>query len=87
MFPNRLNDSGAITNAATLTLLDLKQYAGLTLAGPVGATYLVQARPRFGPADAWQTLTTLTLPASPYQFFDLDSPNHPQRFYRAVRVP
>lgn len=40
-----------------------------------------------GVTNAWQVLTNLTLPYSPYLVIDPGSPGHNERFYRAVPVP
>jgi hypothetical protein len=60
-------------------------YAGLTIAGPPGATYRVEYRPAFGEAAPWTTLTNVTLGSTPLLFFDPGSHRRNQRFYRAVR--
>ncbi len=67
--------------------LAIHLYAGVTLTGPVGAQYRIEYAPSVGNTNNWQTLTNLTLPASPYVLIDYDSPNASQRFYRAVRLP
>jgi hypothetical protein len=64
--------------------LDIHQYAGITISGTVGAQYRIEFVPALGPTNAWQTLTNLTLPASPYLFIDYGSAQTPRRFYRAV---
>lgn len=81
------NPFGTVASSpATLTLLSIQTYAGLMLAGPVGTEYGIDYRSAFGNSNTWTTLTNLVLPSSPYLFFDLDSPNARQRFYRAVPV-
>ena len=82
------NAYGVTTSqAATLTLLSIQTYAGLTISGPIGASYRIDARSTVSPTNVWQTLTNFALPSSPFLFIDYDSPNHPTRFYRAVPLP
>lgn len=82
-----INALGSRTFSVTLSLLDLKMFAGLVLAGPVGGNYQIDFLPALGGTNTWQTLTNVTLTTSPSVFFDLDAPNHPMRFYRAVPLP
>jgi hypothetical protein len=78
------NACGTITSdPASLSLLDLAMYAGLTIVGPAGATYQVQYATNLE-NPAWLALTNCTLTASPYRFVDWDSAGAPKRFYRAV---
>lgn len=81
------NAFGSITNCANLSVLDLKLFAGLVLAGPVGTNYKIEFTPALGGTNTWQTLTNITLATSPSVFFDQDSPNQPKRLYRALRLP
>jgi len=67
--------------------LDIHHFSGITLSGTVGAQYRIEYLPTIGPTNAWQTLTNLILPASPYVLIDYDSPNAARRFYRAVWLP
>lgn len=83
--PYGTNTSGAV---AASFFGDLKFYAGTVLAGSVGANYRVDyADVIGGVTNAWQTLTTLTLPFSPYLVVDPYSPTQAMRFYRAVPLP
>ncbi|MCU0786406.1 MAG: hypothetical protein MUF81_20665, partial [Verrucomicrobia bacterium] len=84
---DRTHAFGSVTNTAVLSFLDLKMYAGLTVAGPVGSSYRIDYIPALAGTNTWQWMTDLTLPASPYIWFDLDSPYQPKRFYRAVLLP
>jgi len=64
---------------------DLKFYAGTILAGSVGSTYRVDYADVVGEnTNAWQTLTTVTLPYSPYLVIDPYSPTQSVRFYRTI---
>lgn len=81
------NGFGALTNCATLSVLDLKMFAGLVLAGPVGTNYKIEYIPTVGGTDTWQTLTNVILTTSPFVFFDMESPNESKRFYRATAQP
>ncbi len=81
------NSSGSVTSApAVLSLLSVRMYAGLTIIGPTNLTYQIQAKNNLNDAS-WLMLTNVVLNASPYLWFDLDSPAYPKRFYRAVPQP
>jgi hypothetical protein len=75
----------AVSEPFTLSVTDIHVYAGTTIAGPIGARY------RIDTIDAllnlkWTELETIELLETPTIYFDRQSPNHPTRFYRAVRV-
>ncbi|MBI1177956.1 hypothetical protein GC207_11035 [bacterium] len=74
-----------ISDVATVTYFDIAMYAGVTIAGPIGAVYQVEYRPALGDGSTWTTLTNITLVSSPQLFFDPDSSKQNQRFYRAIR--
>jgi hypothetical protein len=77
------NSLGTASASATLSLLSLQVYAGLTICGPAGAVYRIEYTDQVN-TSRWQLLTNLSLPSSPYLFIDRDSPNQPMRFYRAI---
>ena len=81
------NASGSVTNSAVLSLLNLKMYAALTLAGPVGASYKIESTSAFGNTNVWQHRTNLTLTSNPQLWFDLESPTNASGFYRAILLP
>lgn len=81
------NIVGSTNEAAILSVLDLKMFAGLILAGPVGTNYKIEYLPAIDGTNTWQTFTNVTLTTSPSVFFDMDSPGHQQRFYRAIPLP
>jgi hypothetical protein len=84
------NPYGSVTSSVVAASFygELKFYAGTTLAGGVGSSYRVDyADVIGGVTNAWQVLTNLTLPHSPYLVVDPGSPGRNQRFYRAVPVP
>jgi hypothetical protein len=61
-------------------------YAGITIRGTVGATYSVQCTTQVSEPINWQPLANVTLTQAEMIWFDTDSPNHPDRYYRAVVV-
>ena len=65
--------------------LSVALYAGLTIEGKVGTAYNIQsaASPE---SPQWTTITNITLPQSPYLWFDLSSAGVPKRFYQAVEA-
>ena len=83
---------GAVTSPdavlLALSFLDLKFYAGITLTGTVGNKFRVDYADAVvsGPTN-WLTLTTLTLPSSPYLVIDPNSSTRAKRFYRVVLLP
>jgi hypothetical protein len=66
--------------------LDAHMYAGLTIAGTVTAQYTIEYAPS-PESTNWTTLTNITLPSSPYLWFDTTSTSTQARYYRAVGVP
>ena len=81
------NAAGMVTSSsATLSLLSLNMYAGLTIVGAVGGNYQIDYRNDLNNTN-WLNLTNVVLPSSPYLFIDTASPQDLRRFYRAVLVP
>jgi hypothetical protein len=72
---------------AILSFLDLHMYAGLALGGPVGIAYRIDYAPAVVNTNDWRFLRNVVLTTNPQMWFDLDSPNQPKRFYRAVPQP
>jgi len=69
------------------TVLSVKMYAGLTITGVKDARYRIEYSPAAASPPDWQTLTTITLPSSPFLFIDENSPGANSRFYRATLLP
>lgn len=62
---------------------DIAAYAGVTIAGTVGAIYDIQISSTVH--GNWTTLTNIVLPQSPFLFFDTKSMGvGNRRFYRAI---
>ena len=80
------NSLGSVTSAsATVAWFGyVSSQGGLTLAGPVGAQFRIEFADALGGVNPWQTLTTVSLPNSPYLFIGAQSAGKAQRFYRAV---
>lgn len=72
-----------LSSTATLTVTEMKLYAGLTINGAVGAQYRIDYKTSLQSSN-WITLTTITLPSSPYLFIDVESGGAPGRYYRFV---
>ena len=79
----RLN-ADVLSQAATL---NLKMYAGLTIAGQTGLTYRVEYTGNLTNQTLWQTLIDLSLSNYPQFFLDTTSPFSSRRPYRAVTLP
>jgi hypothetical protein len=81
------NNNGTVLSAsAALTVIDLQFYAAVTINGIVGALYRIDYSNDVGTPINWTTLTTLTLPSSPYIYVDLTSAGQPKRFYRVIKL-
>jgi hypothetical protein len=79
------NSSGSVVSgSASLSTSSIALYAGITVTGPVGASYTIQYTTNLTTPN-WITLGTLTLTSSPMLYLDTTTTaNQPQRFYRAV---
>jgi hypothetical protein len=71
----------------TLTISMTYGAAALTLWGVVGKTNSIEYATDLTSTAKWLSLTTLSLPHSPYLFLDQFPTNAQQRFYRAVQSP
>jgi hypothetical protein len=77
--------SDPITNSPPVQpSLGLQPYPGLTIAGTVGASYRIEYRDALNTNGAWNVLTNVVLPESPWLFFDRAGFSPIRRFYRAV---
>jgi len=82
---------GSVTNIAEQVVVNpsnvsLGLFAGVTIQGTVGYTYIIQSTANLSDPNSWVTLTNLTL-AAPVQIWDdnsVDVHNGPQKFYRVV---
>lgn len=66
--------------------IEIKLYTGIKVMGVIGRTYRIEWSPDLN-ASTWQTLSSFSLPTSPYIYFDATSPDHLKRFYRVVELP
>lgn len=78
--------ASATVQVKVLPDLHLALYAGITFAGPVGASFRIEAA-QHASDTTWQPLDSVTLTTSTYFWLDTDSLQHPGRFYRAVPFP
>lgn len=66
--------------------IEIALYAGVRIAGTIGATYRIEFATEPDPTD-WTAVTNIVLSTSPFLFFDTDSvTSHARRFYRAVTM-
>jgi len=65
---------------------EIAMYAGIKVTGTVGGLYRIEYSEAMQP-ETWIPLVTLSLPWSPYIYFDKDSINAPKRFYRVTTAP
>ncbi|HSA12170.1 MAG TPA: formylglycine-generating enzyme family protein [Candidatus Paceibacterota bacterium] len=61
-------------------------YAGITITGAVDRVHAIQTTTTPAQPNSWVDVAILTLPSSPYLYFDTQNPAIGNRFYRAVRV-
>jgi hypothetical protein len=82
------NTAGAVTNTVSLTLIDLKMFAGIVIDGELNSQFRVEFTTDVGtPTTNWTSLGNITVNMRPTYFFDVNSPDQPHRFYRAVPLP
>jgi predicted outer membrane repeat protein len=67
--------------------IDIRMYAGLTISGMAGGTYLLRYTTSLNDPITWTPLATNTLGSSNWFYLDLESPFSPHRFYRVDLVP
>jgi hypothetical protein len=72
---------------AVLGIFALNRYSGITIYGLPGRQHQIQYAETVGQTTNWVPLATLTLPTSPYIYYDIQSTNVARRFYRAVLLP
>jgi hypothetical protein len=79
--------TGNLTMLEALTplLSGIRLYAGLTIQGQVGSSYEIDYVNDLGNTN-WQAQAVITLPTTPYIYFDTNSPYSARRFYR-VKTP
>ena len=81
------NAFGSVTSAPALLVVydarvDLKMYAGLTISGLAGHSYIVSYTMDLNSTN-WTGLATNMMSDSDWFFLDMDSPFQPKRFYKA----
>jgi hypothetical protein len=77
--------SDPITNSPPAApALAVAAYPGLTITGTVGARYRIEYRDALAANGAWNVLTNVVLPSSPWLYFDREAFAHPGLFYRAA---
>lgn len=86
------NSFGSVTSVPVQlvvydTCLDLRMYAGLTIAGSPGSVYVISYNTDLSNTNGWIPLATNVLSGSNWFYLDMDSPFSPKRFYRADRKP
>ena len=59
----------------------------LSIFGPIGKTFQVEATEDLGATNGWATVASFVLTNSPATWLDSDSTNKSQRFYRAALQP
>jgi len=80
----------ATSEPARLTVydacVDIHMYAGLTISGQMGGTYVVSYTSNLENTN-WTAVATNTLSGADWFFLDMESPFQPRRFYRVDLQP
>ncbi len=79
---------GTVTSSAAELVvydacIDLRMYAGLTISGQPGSTYVLSYNTDLNNTSGWVPLATNTMDSTGWFYLDMDSPFSPQRFYKA----
>ena len=83
-FNHRIRKIAVKSNPPTTTHVQIGLFPGVTIFGDVGLSYRIEATQSLEDTNDWSTVTTVTLPRSPYTWFDEGSPGQQKRFYRAT---
>ncbi len=84
---------GSVTNSAQVVVnpagTDLGMYAGITIAGAAGYTYVIQYSTNLTDTNSWMTLTNLTLqqPVELWVDTSVDALKRSHRYYRILPAP
>jgi len=79
------NAYGSVSSTAKLQLprLGIKSFAGLVLEAPLGSKVQIEFTETLN-SGRWTVLTNVAIIREGQVWIDLDSPDHPLRFYRQV---
>ncbi|MCX8155420.1 MAG: LamG domain-containing protein [Verrucomicrobiae bacterium] len=83
IYNRALSGSEIQSLAAMGPALALQMYAGVTINGIIGETYVIEYATQLN-SHVWNTVTNITLQHTPFTFIDWNSPGNTARFYRAV---
>jgi len=79
------NAAGSVTNTVSLTLVDLKLFAGVVVDAALNSQFQVEFTTDVNtPTTNWTTLGTVVVTNRPHIIYDANSPGSMKRFYRAV---
>lgn len=67
--------------------IDLRMYAGLSISGQEGSTYVLSYNTDLSNPNGWTPMATNVMGSTSWFYLDLDSPFSPHRFYEAVLKP
>jgi uncharacterized repeat protein (TIGR03803 family) len=85
------NTAGSVTSTPVAVVVqevcvDIRMYAGLTIEGQAGRTYVISYASDLS-KPVWTPLATNTLGTEPWFYVDRESPSNPKRFYKVTRKP
>jgi hypothetical protein len=90
-----VNDIGAyggpaacewLHHSPTVLSLTIGQFFGVTITPIRPGTYRLEYAPTAGNTNNWLQVTNVNLLASPWTYFDAESPNEVSRLYRAILI-
>jgi hypothetical protein len=85
---NVILQSSPVTNPAPVAAeLSMRNLPGLTIAGPAGQAYQIEATDNLANTNSWVSLTNIVALTSPFLWVDTSHTNQKPRFYRAFTCP
>lgn len=79
---------GCVTSLeATLAVMEVKRYAGITLAAPSGTRFRIEYNDTDSETEGWTLLAEETVTTTSNTVLDVDSADAPTRRYRAAPLP
>jgi len=79
--------SKGICQSQPIVRLETASPGRLSLVGPPGRLFEIEALDDFQPGSTWRVLTNVVIPVSPFPWEDLTPAGAGQRFYRAILLP
>jgi hypothetical protein len=85
---NAILQSSPVENRTPVAAeLAVRNLPGLTITGPIGQTYQIEASDNLAQTNSWYPLTNIVTLSNPFLWVDTTLTNAKPRFYRAVTRP